>query len=57
MPSFLVTTRLFGISLLLDQLICSVHAELAIRFGVMLRKVWGGNRKWVGDLTSSRPLR
>jgi transposase len=22
------------------------HAELAIRFGVILRKVWGGNRTW-----------
>jgi transposase len=24
------------------------QAELAIRFGVILRKVWGGNRTWVG---------
>ena len=24
------------------------RAELAIRFGVMLRKVWGGNRTWTG---------
>jgi transposase len=24
------------------------RAELAIRFGVVLRKVWGGNRTWVG---------
>jgi transposase len=24
------------------------RAELAIRFGVILRKVWGGNRTWVG---------
>ena len=23
-------------------------AELAIRFGVILRKVWGGNRTWAG---------
>jgi transposase len=22
--------------------------ELAIRFGAILRKVWGGNRTWVG---------
>ena len=25
-------------------------AELAIRFGVILRKVWGGNRTWAGAL-------
>jgi transposase len=24
------------------------RAELAIRFGVTLRKVWGGNRTWAG---------
>src|SRR5262245_15387992 len=24
------------------------RAELAIRFGVILRKVWGGSRTWVG---------
>ena len=24
------------------------RAELAIRFGVLLRKVWGGSRTWVG---------
>jgi transposase len=24
------------------------RAELAMRFGVILRKVWGGNRTWVG---------
>jgi transposase len=24
------------------------RAEFAIRFGVILRKVWGGNRTWVG---------
>jgi transposase len=24
------------------------RAELAMRFGVILRKVWGGNRSWVG---------
>ena len=24
------------------------RAELAIRFGVILRKVWGGSRNWVG---------
>ena len=24
------------------------RAELAIRFGVILRKVWGGNRTWIG---------
>jgi transposase len=24
------------------------RAELAIRFSVILRKVWGGNRTWVG---------
>jgi transposase len=26
----------------------SWRAELAIRFGVILRKVWGGNRTWAG---------
>jgi hypothetical protein len=26
------------------------RAELAIRFGVILRKVWGGNRTWAGAL-------
>ncbi len=41
-----------------DQLLTFLHvpgldatnwrAELAIRFGVILRKVWGGNRTWVG---------
>ncbi len=41
-----------------DQLLTFLHvpgldatnwrAELAIRFGVFLRKVWGGNRTWVG---------
>jgi transposase len=24
------------------------RAEMAIRFGVILRKVWGGSRNWVG---------
>jgi transposase len=24
------------------------RAELAIRFGVILRKVWGGSRTWTG---------
>ncbi len=24
------------------------RAELAIRFGVILRKIWGGNRTWIG---------
>jgi hypothetical protein len=28
-------------------------AELAIRFGVILRKVWGGNRTWVGARAQS----
>ena len=29
------------------------RAELAIRFGVILRKVWGGNRTWVGAQAQS----
>jgi transposase len=29
------------------------RAELAIRFGVILRKVWGGSRTWVGARTQS----
>src|SRR5262249_53001177 len=29
------------------------RAELAIRFGVILRKVWGGNRTWVGARTQA----
>jgi transposase len=29
------------------------RAELAIRFGVILRKVWGGNRTWAGARCSS----
>jgi transposase len=29
------------------------RAELAIRFGVVLRKVWGGNRTWVGARAQS----
>src|SRR5262249_33958052 len=29
------------------------RAELAIRFGVILRKVWGGNRTWVGARAQS----
>ena len=29
------------------------RAELAIRFGVMLRKVWGGNRTWAGARAQS----
>src|SRR5215475_7259235 len=29
------------------------RAELAIRFGVILRKVWGGSRTWVGALAQS----
>jgi len=29
------------------------RAELAIRFGVLLRKVWGGNRTWVGARAQS----
>jgi transposase len=28
-------------------------AELAIRFGVILRKVWGGSRTWVGARAQS----
>ncbi len=24
------------------------RAELAIRFGVILRKIWGGSRTWAG---------
>jgi hypothetical protein len=29
------------------------RAELAIRFGVILRKVWGGSRTWAGALAQS----
>jgi transposase len=29
------------------------RAELAIRFGVLLRKVWGGGRTWVGARAQS----
>src|SRR5215471_12043440 len=29
------------------------RAELAIRFGVILRKVWGGSRTWAGSLAQS----
>jgi transposase len=29
------------------------QAELPIRFGVILRKVWGGNRTWVGARAQS----
>jgi transposase len=29
------------------------RAELAVRFGVILRKVWGGNRTWVGARAQS----
>jgi transposase len=29
------------------------RAELAIRFGVLLRKVWGGNRTWIGARAQS----
>jgi transposase len=29
------------------------RAELAIRFGVILRKVWGGSRTWVGARTQA----
>jgi transposase len=29
------------------------RAELAIRFGVILRKVWGGNRTWTGARAQS----
>jgi hypothetical protein len=29
------------------------RAELAIRFGVILRKVWGGGRTWVGARAQS----
>ena len=29
------------------------RAELAIRFGVILRKVWGGSRTWVGTRAQS----
>jgi transposase len=29
------------------------RAELAIRFGVLLRKVWGGNRTWAGARAQS----
>src|SRR5262249_55855193 len=29
------------------------RAELAIRFGVILRKVWGGNRTWAGARAQS----
>jgi transposase len=29
------------------------HPELAIRFGVILRKVWGGSRTWAGARAQS----
>ena len=29
------------------------RAELAIRLGVILRRVWGGNRTWAGAQTQS----
>jgi transposase len=29
------------------------RAELAIRFGVLLRKVWGGNHTWAGTRAQS----
>jgi len=29
------------------------HAELAIRFGVILRQVWGGSRSWAGAQAQS----
>jgi transposase len=29
------------------------RAELAIRFGVILRKIWGGNRTWPGARAQS----
>jgi transposase len=29
------------------------RAELALRFGVILRKVWGGSRTWVGARAQS----
>jgi transposase len=29
------------------------RAELATRFGVILRKVWGGNRTWIGARAQS----
>jgi transposase len=29
------------------------RAELAIRFGVVLRKIWGGSRTWVGARAQS----
>ncbi len=29
------------------------RAELAIRFGVILRKIWGGNRTWLGARAQS----
>ena len=29
------------------------RAELAIRFGVILRKVWGGSRTWIGARAQS----
>jgi hypothetical protein len=31
------------------------RAELAIRFGVILRKVWGGNRTWAGGAGTVGP--
>src|SRR5262249_347281 len=31
-------------------------AEHAIRFGVILRKVWGGNRTWAGARAQSVPM-
>jgi transposase len=36
-----------------DQVISFPRAELAIRFGVILRKVWGGSRTWAGARAQS----
>jgi transposase len=35
---------------------CSWRAELAICFGVILRKVWGGSRTWAGARAQSVPM-
>src|SRR5262249_60596039 len=32
------------------------RAELAIRFGVILRKGWGGSRTWAGSRAQSGPM-
>lgn len=34
----------------------NLRVELAIRFGVMVRKVWCGSRTWIGARAQSVPM-